>query len=73
MLPIEGDEEVKEGKGLKMLTPKILFTRLPILLAQIKTENNSNILKNEIRQTLYLFYQHNKITKIVYNNLIKSL
>ena len=33
---LEGDEEVKEGKGSKNLTPKKLLTRLPILLAQIK-------------------------------------
>ena len=37
MPPLEGDEEeVKEGKELKMLTPNKLLTRLPISLAQIK-------------------------------------
>ena len=31
MPPLEGDEEeVKEGKELKMLTPNKLLTRLPI-------------------------------------------
>ena len=71
--PLEGDEEeVKERKGLQILTPNKLLTRLPILLAQIKGGNNSCNLKNEIGQTLYLLYQHNKITKKVYNNLIKS-
>ena len=63
----------REGKGIKILTPKKLLTRFPILLAQIKAGNNSYKLKNEIRQILYLLYQHNKITKKVYNNLIKSL
>ena len=72
MLP-RGDKEVKEGKELKILIPKKLLTRLPILLAQIKAENNLFKFKNEIRQILYLLYQHNKITKKVYNNLIKSL
>ena len=57
--PLEGDKKVKEGKGLKILTPNKLFTRLPILLAQIKAGNNSCKLENEIRQILYLFYQHN--------------
>ena len=33
-------EEVKEGKGLKILTPNKLLTRLPMLLAQIKAVNN---------------------------------
>ena len=72
-MPPRGDEEVKEGKELKILIPKKLLTRLPILLAQIKAENNLYKFKNEIRQRLYLLYQHNKITKKVYNNLIKSL
>ena len=67
------EEEVKEGKWLKMLTLKKLLTRLPVLLVQRKAENNSYKLKNEIRQILYLWYQHNKITKNVCNNLIKSL
>ena len=38
--PLEGDEEVKE-KGVKILTSNKLSTRLPVLLAQIKTGNNS--------------------------------
>ena len=71
---LEGDErEVKKGKGLKVLTPNKLLTRLQILLAQIKAVNNSNKLGNEIRQILHLLYQHNKITKNVYSNLMKSL
>ena len=54
---LEGDEEeVREGKGIKILTPSKLLTRLAILLAQIKAGNNSNKLKNEIRQILYLLY-----------------
>ena len=63
----------KERKGLKILTPNKLLTRLPILLAKINAGNNSNELKNEIRQILYLLCQHNKITKKVYSNLIKPL
>ena len=74
MLPLAGDEEeVKEEKGLKILTPNKLLTRLPMLLAQTKAKNNSYKLKNEIRQILYLLHQHKKITKKVYNNLIKPL
>ena len=74
MSTLEGDEEeVKKGKGLKILTPNNLLTSFPTLLAQIKIGNNSNKLKNEVRQILYLSYQHNKTTKNVYNNLIKAL
>ena len=73
MPPLEGDEEeVKEEKCLKILPQNKLLTRLPLLLAQGKAGNNSYKLKNETRQILYLLYQHNKITKKVYNNLIKS-
>ena len=74
MPPLESDEEeVKERKGLKILTPNKLLIRLPILLAQINDGNNSCKLINEVRQILYLLYQHKKITKRVYNNLMKSL
>ena len=74
MPPLEVDEEeVKERKALKVSTPNKLYIRLPILLAQIKDGNNQYKLQNEIRQILYLLHQHNKITKKVYNNLMKSL
>ena len=42
MPSLEGNEQVKEGKGLKRLTPNKLLTRLSILLAQIKVVNDSN-------------------------------
>ena len=46
MLPLEGDEEVKEGIGLKIKP----LTILPILFSKINAEKNSHKLKNEIRQ-----------------------
>ena len=36
MPPLEGDE-VKQGTGLKILTPNKLLARLPLLLPQIKS------------------------------------
>ena len=61
MLSLEGDEEVKERKILKISTPKKLLTRLVILLnknwkqfLQIKKWNQTNTTS---------LYQHNKITK----------
>ena len=45
MPPLEVGEEVKEGKGLEILTPNKLLARLPILLAQMKAGNNSYNLK----------------------------
>ena len=41
MLPLEGDDEAKEGKGLKVLSPSKLLTWLPKLLSHIKAGNNS--------------------------------
>ena len=70
MLPLEGNEKVKEEKELIVLTLNKLFTRLSKLLAQIKARNNLCKLKNEIKQILNLLYQHIKITETVYNNLI---
>ena len=60
-----------KGVGLKILTDKQMFNRLPILLAQIQAGNNSIKLKNEIRQILYTLYRSKVLTKTVYNNLIK--
>ena len=70
---LEGDEKVKKGKRLKILTTNELLIRLPLLIAQTKIGTNSKKLKNEIRKILELLYQHNKITDKVYNNLIKLL
>ena len=47
--PLQGDEEVKERKGLAVLTPNKLLTKLPELLAQIKTGNNL------FRQILHIY------------------
>ena len=63
----------QEGKGIKILTPNQMLSRLPITLAQLKTGNNSEKLKNEIRQLLYSLYRSKNMTKQVYNNLIKHI
>ena len=46
-------QQSAKGYGLKIMTPKQKITRLPILLAQLKAGNNSQKLKNEIRQIVY--------------------
>ena len=61
------------GTGLKILTPQEMFTRLPILLVQIKAGKNSQKLKNEIRQLLHSLYRSKKISKTVYKNLIATI
>ena len=68
-----GSDTSKKGERLKILNNKQMFNRLPILLAQIQAGNNSNKLKNEIRQILYSLYRSKGLTKTVYNNLIKSI
>ena len=59
-----------EGSRLKILTPNQMLSRLPITLAQLKAENNSEKLKNEIRQLLYSLYRSKKLTKQLYKSLI---
>ena len=60
----------QSGKGLKILTPCQMLCRLPITLAQLKAGNNSEKLKNEIRQLLYSLYRSKKLTKQLYKSLI---
>ena len=67
------NKQIQQRKGLKILTPNQMLSRLPISLAQIKTGNNSGNLKNEIRQLLYSLYRSKNMTKQVYNNLIKYI
>ena len=62
-----------KGTGLKILNDKQMLSRLPIFLAQVHAGNNSNKLKNEVRQILYSLYRSKLLTKTVYNNLIKSI
>ena len=47
-----------------------MFSRLRISLAQLKAGNNSENLKNEIRQLLYSLYRSKKLTKNIYKSLV---
>ena len=56
------DKEIEESaaqrkeqktKGLKILSPDQMLYRLPISLAQLNAENNSQKLENEVRQLLH--------------------
>ena len=60
----------QKGEGLRIPTPNQMFSRLPITLAQLKARNNSEKIKNEIRQFLYSFYRSKKFTKQLYKSLI---
>ena len=67
---LEFNRQNQQGKGLKILTPNQMLSRLPITLAQLKAGNNSEKLKNEIRQLLYSLYRSKKLTKQLYKSLI---
>ena len=54
---LEFNKQNQSGLGLKTITPDQMLSRLPITLAQLKAGNNSEKLKNEIRQLLYFLYR----------------
>ena len=60
----------QSGQGLKILTPNQMLSRLPITLAQLKAGNNSEKLKNEIRQLFYSLYRSKELEKQIYKSLI---
>ena len=59
----------QDVKGLKILTPNQMLSRLPITLAQLKAGNSFEKLKNEIRQILYSLCRSRKLTKQIYKSL----
>ena len=67
---LEFNNKIKSGQGLKILTPNQTLSRLPISLAQLNAGNNSEKLKNEIRQLLYSLYRFKKFTKNIYKSLV---
>ena len=70
---LQFNKQNQSGEGLKILTPSQMLSRLSISLAQLEAGNNSEKLKNEIRQLLYSLYRSRNMTKQVYNNLIKYI
>ena len=62
----------QKGQGIKIKTPDQMV-RLPNTLAQLKAGNNSQKIKNEIRQLLHSLYRSKKLTKTIYNNLINTI
>ena len=60
----------KRDLGLKILTADQMLTRLPISLAQLNVGNNSEKLKNQVRQILYSLCRSKNLTKQLYKSLI---
>ena len=50
-----------------------MLSRLPISLAQLKAGNNSQKLKNEIKQLLYSLYRSKKLSKTIYKRLMNDI
>ena len=50
-----------------------MLSRLLISLIQLKAGNNSEKLKDEIRQLLYSLHKSKKLIKTIYNNLTKTI
>ena len=67
---LELNSEKQLGLGLKILTPNQMLSRVTITFAQLKSGNNSEKLKNKIRQLLYSLYRSKKLTKQLYKSLI---
>ena len=75
ILNLESEESTAQrrnqpGPGLKFLTWNQMLSRLPISSAKLKAGNNSEKLRNEIRQLLYYLYRSKKLTKQLYKSLI---
>ena len=64
------EQNQQERQDIKILTPNQMFNRLPVALAQLQAGNNSNKLKNEIRQLLYSLYRSKTMSEQVYKSLI---
>ena len=71
----ESNEQRRNQKRqrLRILTPKQMIIRLLILLGQLKAGNNSEKLKNEIRQIVYSLYRSKILSKTIYINFINTI
>ena len=65
--------KAKQGKGLKISSPKQMLQRLPIALVQVKGGITSEDLLNEFRQIIYSLYREKEISKKVYNKFNKVI
>ena len=52
--------KAKQGKGLKILSPKQILQRLTIALAQVKAWNTS---ENLLKKIVFTLYREKEITK----------
>ena len=55
------NEQNLQGKGIKIITPNQMLSRLPISLAQLQAGNNSNKLKREYLDNYCILFIIQKI------------
>ena len=67
------ENELRDEKGSSAFTYQNEFVKLLNLLGQLLIKNNSKILKNDINQLLKKIHNSRRVTKQVYNNLIKAI
>ena len=67
------NEQIKWRQGLKILTLNQMLSRLPVSLTQLKAGNNSEKLKNEIRQLFFSLYGLQNLPKQLYKCLIDTI
>ena len=70
---LDFNEQYQQGRGLKILTPEQMLSRLPISLAQLKAGSTSEKLRNEIRQLLYSLHRSKKLSKTIYTHLMNAI
>ena len=63
----------QNAQGLKILSPPQKLSRLPISLPRLKAGNNSEKLKNEIRQLLYSLSRLKKPSKTIDKHFMKTI
>ena len=69
----EAERKSIRGEGLKIITAKQILQRLAKALAQVKADNTSQNLLNELREIIYSLYQTKKITKGMFINITNSI
>ena len=67
------EDQLRDQKGSGAFTYQNYFVNLLNLLAQLLIKNNSKILKNDMNQLLKKLYNSRRVTKQVYNSLIKAI
>ena len=73
IIDLNKEAQKQQGSGLKILTPNQMLSRLPISLVPLKVGNNSEKLRDEIRQILYSLYRSKKLTEQIYKSLINII